>query len=239
MTPAPAQTPAESMLFIIDFDGTVAPTDTVDALLERFADPEWQRVEEQWVRGEINSRQCMAAQIALIHGERPALEQFLHSVEVDPSFAAFVRYVRQFASLAVVSDGLDDPIRHALRQLDDPIPIYANRLDFRPGGLRISFPYSDSACAVGSGVCKCAVARSVNAGRGLTTVLIGDGRSDLCLARSADFVFAKGTLRRYCDAENIIHAPFETFADVLSIVRGWNAPEYAEAGEVACQLIPG
>jgi len=49
------------MLFLVDFDGTVAPTDTVDALLERFADPEWRRLEERWVRGEISSRQCMAA----------------------------------------------------------------------------------------------------------------------------------------------------------------------------------
>ena len=40
------------MLFIIDFDGTVAPTDTVDALLEQFADPEWRNIEEQWVSGQ-------------------------------------------------------------------------------------------------------------------------------------------------------------------------------------------
>ena len=35
------------MLFIIDFDGTVAPADTVDDLLERFADPEWKRIEDK------------------------------------------------------------------------------------------------------------------------------------------------------------------------------------------------
>jgi 2-hydroxy-3-keto-5-methylthiopentenyl-1-phosphate phosphatase len=240
MSRAPAMTSANFMLFIIDFDGTVAPTDTVDALLERFADPEWRRIEEQWVRGEINSQQCMAAQIGLVRGDREALEEFLHSVEIDPTFADFVHYAREVGDLAVVSDGLDDPIRHALRRLGVPIRIYANRLGFRRGGLHISFPYRDSACAVASGVCKCAVARSVNAGRGLSTVLIGDGRSDLCLARSADFVFARGTLRQYCEAENIIHAPFETFADVLNIVRGWNETDYeAIPGETACQLVPG
>lgn len=225
------------VLFIIDFDGTVAPTDTVDALLERFADPEWRRVEEQWVRGEINSRQCMAAQLALVSGERSELDEFLHSVEIDPSFADFVRYVAPFADFAVVSDGLDLPIRAALRKID--VPIYANRLEFRSGGLDISFPYSDVGCAVGSGVCKCAVARSINGGRGLATVLIGDGRSDLCVARSADFVFAKGTLRRYCEAENIIHTPFETFGDVLTVVRGWNAHDrQGSLRETACQLAP-
>jgi 2,3-diketo-5-methylthio-1-phosphopentane phosphatase len=227
-------------LFIIDFDGTVAPVDTVDALLERFAAPEWRQIEEEWVRGLIDSRQCMASQIALVRGERADIEAFLHSVEIDPSFAPFVHYVRQFAELAVVSDGLDDPIRHALHELGVPIRVYANQMRFRPGGLSLSFPYSDSACTVGSGVCKCAVARSLNDGGGLTTVLIGDGRSDYCLARSADFVFAKGSLRRMCEAENIIHFPFETFGDVLTIVRRWAAPDYAESpGEVLCHLIPG
>jgi 2,3-diketo-5-methylthio-1-phosphopentane phosphatase len=232
-------TSSTRILFIIDFDGTIAPIDTVDALLDRFADPEWREIEEQWVRGEINSEQCMAAQIALVRGERPELEEFLHSVQIDPSFVDFVRYAGRFAELAVVSDGLDDPIRHALRHLDDPIPIYANRLDFRTGGLGISFPHGDSACAVGSGVCKCAVARSIDAGRGLATVLIGDGRSDLCLARRADFVFAKGSLRRFCEAEKILHVPFEQLGDVLTIVRGWNAFDYDRSpGEASCHLAP-
>jgi 2-hydroxy-3-keto-5-methylthiopentenyl-1-phosphate phosphatase len=212
-----------AMLFIIDFDGTVAPTDTVDALLERFADPEWQRVEERWVAGHIDSRQCMAAQMALVSGSRDALEAFLHAVPIDPFFEDFVRYVRPFADFAIVSDGIDYPIHHALRHLDVPITIYANRLHFRRGGLDISFPHADAMCTVGSGVCKCAVARSINAGRGLSTILIGDGRSDMCLARSADYVFARGTLRRFCEAENIIHTPFETFGDVLTTIRTWKA----------------
>lgn len=227
------------MLFVIDFDGTVAPADTVDALLERFAGPEWQRIEEQWVRGEIDSRQCMAAQIALVEGDDDALEAFLQSVEIDPGFAGFVDYVKDFADFAIVSDGLDYPIRHAIRKLGVSIPLYANRLAFRHRGLGISFPHADAACAVGSGVCKCAVARSLDAGRGLPMILIGDGRSDLCIARSADYVFAKGTLRRFCEAENINHSPFETFGDVLTVVRRWNARTFEEAPrERAWPLVP-
>ena len=226
------------MLFLVDFDGTVAPTDTVDALLERFADPEWRRVEERWVSGAIESRQCMSEQIALVSGERADLEGFLKSVVIDPSFIDFVRYVQPFADVAVVSDGLDFPIRHALRQLD--IPIYANRMRFRGDGLEIAFPHSDAACTVGSGVCKCAVARAVDAGRGLSTILIGDGRSDLCLARSADYVFAKGALRKFCEGESIIHSPFDTFGDVLSVIRRWSARGREEIPrERECPLLPG
>jgi 2,3-diketo-5-methylthio-1-phosphopentane phosphatase len=222
------------MLFLVDFDGTIAPTDTVDALLERYADPEWLRIEERWVRGEISSRQCMAAQIALVRAGRAELDEFFNSIRIDPAFVEFIAMVKPFAEVVVVSDGLDVSSRHALRGLG--VPVFANHLQFRQPGLELSFPYSDAACKVGSGVCKCAVARKANAGRGLTTVLIGDGRSDFCVARCVDYVFAKGTLRSFCEAENIIHSPFETFADVLPVVRGWAAHEREED---ACPLVPG
>jgi 2,3-diketo-5-methylthio-1-phosphopentane phosphatase len=227
-----------SMLFIIDFDGTVAPADTVDALLERFADPEWQRVEEQWVHGQINSRECMAVQLALVSADRPLLENFLQSVAIDPGFEAFVRYTAPFADLAIVSDGLDYPIRHALRNIDTPIPIFANHLEFRPRGLDISFPYANSDCSVKSGLCKCAVARSIDAGRDLPTVLIGDGRSDQCIARTADYVFAKGSLIGFCEAQQIPYTPFESFSDVLTIVRGWDLRHRSEPllEEISCPL---
>src|SRR5258708_17771711 len=98
------------MLFIIDFDGTVAPTDTVDALLERFADREWRRIEEQWVRGEINSHECMERQIALVGGDRATLDDFLHSVAIDPSFIHSPRYVRPFPHLAARCAGVSHPL---------------------------------------------------------------------------------------------------------------------------------
>lgn len=215
------------MLFIVDFDGTIAPTDTVDALLERFADPEWRRVEEQWVTGQLNSQECMKAQLALVKADRANLEDFLQSVAIDPFFPDLVHYVTTFADVAVVSDGLDYPIRHALQKLDiPPIPICANRLEFQTRGLDISFPHTDAACVPQSGVCKCAVARSFDAGRGLYTVLIGDGRSDRCIARSADHVFAKGALRRYCEDEGITHTPFDSFNDILTVVRKWDTAQF-------------
>ena len=213
------------MLFVIDFDGTVAPADTVDALLERFADPDWRKVEEQWVRGEINSQQCMAAQLGMVRTPQAVVETFLQQAEIDPSFTEFVSYVRPFAELAVVSDGLDYTILHALRAIEPPVAIYANALEFRSRSLGIGFPHADAACKVSSGVCKCAVARSIDAGKGLPTVLIGDGQSDTCIARTADYVFAKKSLRSFCEAEHIPYTPFETFADVLSVVRGWDAGE--------------
>lgn len=215
------------MLFIVDFDGTIAPKDTVDALLERFADPSWKAIEEEWVSGRLNSRECMQAQLALVKSERTALDVFFQAVTIDPSFAGFVRYTRRFAEVAVVSDGLDYPILVALQKHRvPPLPVFANKLEFRAQGLGLSFPHADSTCVPRSGVCKCSVARSLNTDRGLPVILIGDGRSDLCIARSADYVFAKGSLLKYCASNGIAHTAFDTFDDVLAVIQTWDAVQF-------------
>lgn len=225
------------MLFIIDFDGTVAPTDTVDALLETFAGPDWLRIEKEWVDGTINSRQCMAAQLALISADELTLRTFLESVMIDPAFPAFVRHVSPFADLAIVSDGLDYPIVRALRKADVTIPVFANRTEFRERGIGISFPFSRPSCMVNSGVCKCSVAQTVDEGRGLTSVLIGDGRSDQCVAHQADFVFAKGSLITYCRDNGIPYTPFQSFADVLAAIKGWTVLPQSRTKETQCPLV--
>src|ERR1700741_1989565 len=102
---------------------------------------------------------------------------------------------------------------------------------FRDNGLSIEFPYGEAACSGGGS--------EVSGGRGLETILIGDGRSDRCLARSADFVFATGALRKFCEVESIVHSPFESFGDVLSVVRRWNARgREGIPRERECPLLP-
>jgi len=49
-------------------------------------------------------------------------------------------------------------------------------------------------------------------------LVIGDGKSDMCVASTADFVFAKGSLADYCVANHIPHARFDTFAEVTALL---------------------
>ncbi|MCF5019993.1 2,3-diketo-5-methylthio-1-phosphopentane phosphatase, partial [Pseudomonas lactis] len=34
---------------VCDFDGTITPTDVIDNVLQRFAGPEWETIEQQWL----------------------------------------------------------------------------------------------------------------------------------------------------------------------------------------------
>ena len=220
------------MLFVIDFDGTLSVRDTVDAMLERFAGPEWEDVEQEWLAGQITAVQCMQKQLRMVNADHVTLENFFRGIQLDASFLPFYKHVSQFSQVAIVSDGLDHAIKVAMKNAALPeLPVYANKLHFVPDGIDISWPHKNTACTAGNGVCKCAVARNLADGK--RVVLVGDGKSDACLAKSADVVFAKGSLIKYCEVNGIAHHKFQTFADVLAKVRSWpqEAPQRAVALE--------
>ncbi|MCX7169522.1 MAG: HAD-IB family phosphatase [Proteobacteria bacterium] len=210
------------MLFIIDFDGTLSVRDTVDTLLAKFAAPEWEDIEQQWLAGEISAVECMQRQIGLVKADHVTLESFFRGIQLDASFLPFHLHVSAFADIAIVSDGLDHAINISMRHAVFPqLPVYANHLNFVPDGISISFPYLNQDCTDGNGVCKCAVARDLVQECGGPVVLIGDGKSDACLARHAEVVFAKGSLVDYCEQQGIAYHPFQSFADVLARVKKW------------------
>jgi 2-hydroxy-3-keto-5-methylthiopentenyl-1-phosphate phosphatase len=54
---------------------------------------------------------------------------------------------------------------------------------------------------------------------GETVVYIGDGISDLCVAKTADLVFARAHLARDLAAAGVPFVPFEDFDEVLGRLR--------------------
>ena len=59
---------------LCDFDGTIALDDTTDTLLDRFGQPGWEKLEDDWKAGRINSHDCMAGQVALLDMSRDELD---------------------------------------------------------------------------------------------------------------------------------------------------------------------
>lgn len=196
----------------VDFDGTISLADSTDALLERFAEPEWETAETDWLAGKIGSAECMRRQVATLRLRPEALHAFVATVELDPGFKDFVALAGSYgAPIAVVSDGLDLVIQGALKNAGLSLPVFANRLTWQ-GGDRwsLAFPYASPGCEAEAGHCKC---KSLSTDR-TAAVLIGDGRSDYCGAGAADFVFAKAALLDHCRANKIPHEPFTGFSDL-------------------------
>jgi 2-hydroxy-3-keto-5-methylthiopentenyl-1-phosphate phosphatase len=205
---------------LLDFDGTIAPVDTTDLLLERFAGPAWHNIEEEWKAGRIGSRECMVRQIDLVRATPAEMDAFIRSVEIDPGFRGFVDTFRRLGhTLFVLSDGLDRTIRSVLDRDGIDIPYFANHLQWRGGDRwRLAFPHSSSACTALAGNCKCTFADGWP--RELV-IVVGDGRSDFCLAERADLVLAKGALLEHCRKADLLHFGFENLDEATELLTGW------------------
>jgi 2-hydroxy-3-keto-5-methylthiopentenyl-1-phosphate phosphatase len=204
-----------SINVVCDFDGTIALEDVTDSLLDRFADASWKDIERQWLAGLFGSRECMARQVALLRASRKEMDDYLDTVRIDPSFESFVEHCETApnVSLTIVSDGIDYAVRRILGKYAlSRLHIKANALVALPDHrYRLHFPYAAPECAARAGTCKCVTARKHPRP---TTIVIGDGASDFCVASQADFVFAKDRLLTFCKANSLSHLPFGNFFDI-------------------------
>jgi 2-hydroxy-3-keto-5-methylthiopentenyl-1-phosphate phosphatase len=213
---------------LVDFDGTVAPNDPTDRILERFAAPTWRDIEEEWQAGRMSSRECMRRQVALLRATPDELDDEICNVRVDPGFHAFVRFcTRQAMIVTVVSDGFDRLVRAVLERERLALPFFANRLEWQGGDRwRLAFPHARRGCRVGAGNCKCWHGARPRNG---PCVVIGDGRSDFCMSSHADFVIAKGNLVDFCRRRGLSYGSFANFDQATRHLSRWLARSLAEA----------
>jgi 2,3-diketo-5-methylthio-1-phosphopentane phosphatase len=213
---------------LIDFDGTIAPDDPTDRLLERFADPAWREVEELWQGGRISSRECMQRQVELLRATPEEVDGAIAEVRIDPGFPEFLKFCwSRGISAMVVSDGFDRVVHAVLAAAGLPIPFFANKLEWQGADRwRLGFPHSQPKCLVGSANCKC----SHGIGRtSRKTVAIGDGRSDFCMSTRADLVIAKGTLASFCRTRGLAHRTFTDFHEAKAHLAAWLQSDDVEA----------
>jgi 2-hydroxy-3-keto-5-methylthiopentenyl-1-phosphate phosphatase len=199
-----------------DFDGTITLLDATDAVLETFALPAWREWEARWVSGKITSQECLSRQVELIQADRDTLIEFAADLPIDQGILDLDhRCAEQGIPLTIVSDGLDLLVeavlrRHGLLHL----PVFSNHLRWDDNGRpTLSFPFAEKQCESGAGTCKCALTLSADS-LSMRPVYVGDGRSDQCVSRRMQTVFAKGTLRDWCERTGIPCIPFETLAEV-------------------------
>lgn len=215
--PLVQRTARRTLSLFCDFDGTITDQDVTDSLLEAFAGPAWHQVEARWLEGHINARECMATQIAMIDADRFAIDRHLAEIQIDPTFPEFVRSrIAAGHHIYIVSDGIDYAIRRILlRHGLDNIPILSNRLQ-QESETSYTLRFDNAAEHCPLGTCKCAAIADLSAGE---TIVIGDGRSDYCMAKHADTVFAKGELAKYCTDQGIAYIPFDSFNDILEYMN--------------------
>jgi len=135
-------------------------------------------------------------------------------------FPNFVREcARNGVGMMVVSDGFDIVIDAVLRDAGLNVPFHANHLESTGGDRwRVTFPSARSDCRALAGNCKCSFTEPHSAS---AKVVVGDGRSDFCIAGRADLVFAKGKLLELCRGNGTTHVAFNDFFEVTAKLGAW------------------
>jgi 2-hydroxy-3-keto-5-methylthiopentenyl-1-phosphate phosphatase len=206
---------------LVDFDGTIVPGDVTDHIMASFAGPRWLELEAEFQAGRMGARTCMSAQVDLIRATPADIARAVNERDADPDFPEFVATCRRRGiNVTVVSDGFDVAIKTMLQRYRLDLPFTANQLTWLGGDRwRLDFPNRSTTCRTEAGNCKC----SRLAPAGQRTVVIGDGRSDFCVATRADFVLSKARLTEHCRTSGIRHWAIDGFADVMNRFDGWIA----------------
>ena len=211
---------------ICDFDGTITLKDSTDLLLDRFADPAWLDIEKEWLERKIGSAECLERQFQLVRADEEELTSLLEEIPLDPAFPLFASYCREEnIPLAIFSDSFDFLVTSLLQRHHlDWIPAYTNRLRISGKKLFLTFPYGDPQCANAN--CKCSLLRLLGIDAE-SSIVIGDGVSDVCLATRVSTIFARkppegrtAGLLEFCRRSGINCHAFASFQDVLKIIKG-------------------
>ncbi len=204
----------------VDFDGTISLTDVGDALFQKYADADWDKVVQDWKDGKISSREVFTIGCESTHISREELFRFSDAIEIDPFFKPFFNYCRQKNyPVTVLSDGLDLYIKRILNKEGlGEIEVIANELTFiGENKMHAIFPYYEKGCLV-CGNCKGYQIRERRE-NGELIVYVGDGYSDRCAVPEADVLFAKDDLKSYCLENGIDFHNFNSFKDVLEEIK--------------------
>ena len=207
---------AERILVLCDFDGTASVVDVGNELLDRFTGNGWEEIDRDYCEGRIGSRVAYARIAPLFRGDRDGMLAYVfEKASLDPFFKDFHDYCTQVGmDLKILSDGLDFYIEAILRKSGlSEVEYFANSVTFHANGrLSIEFPQPNPDC----GKCGNCKSRIVARYRPLydRIIYIGDSYSDVCPAKHADLVFAKGILFEKCSGNGTPCIPYNHFGDI-------------------------
>ena len=206
--------------FLTDFDDTAAVQNVAELLLNRFGDPTWTDVRQQFRDGKMNLKEYQEITFRNIRADRSAMQHYVREhATLRPYFNDLYQFCRNNdIPLAVVSQGLDFYIS-ALLERDGfaDVPIYAVDTTFEQGRISYHYNYAYPGRENQGNSKALVVERYQN--EGYYVVFAGDGSSDQEASQQADMVFAHRTLARFCDSEGIEYRPFMDFRSVLLTMR--------------------
>jgi 2-hydroxy-3-keto-5-methylthiopentenyl-1-phosphate phosphatase len=210
--PAATQPAFSRLLVLLDYDGTVTDREYAVLALQQLTGDAWRAFDQAAARDEIGPADCLRRQVELVTTSKEELiDTSSRDARLAPGFSRFLSaLVAGGARVAIVSAGFREAIEALWRREQlPPVELFASAVVPRDGSAgppwTVSFDRRLGDCPTcGPRGCKAGALRLLRR-PGDTVAVFGDGISDLCLAREADAVFARGRLVELCEGEGIAY----------------------------------
>jgi 2,3-diketo-5-methylthio-1-phosphopentane phosphatase len=212
-------TDTRKTVVLCDFDGTITVEDSLDTVFDHFAPANWRAVGAA-VRAGGGTRASIPVEVAMCRATRADFERVVREkIALRPGFRELLGLCQERRwEFVIVSEGFALHIRTVLeREGLQGLRFYCNDLVFVDGSITVRQPYVNPDCGR-CGNCK----RNHVTGykdAGFRTIYVGDGITDFCPAKEADFVLAKNVLAEYCETAGVRYRRFQDFHDVVRLLR--------------------
>jgi 2-hydroxy-3-keto-5-methylthiopentenyl-1-phosphate phosphatase len=206
----------QTLLIACDFDGTITERDTLHLIVETFGTRGlWQAIEPRLRAGEVTLEQAMQEEFATVCATPAQVQELvLREAGLRAGFTELVSWSRDRGHrLIVFSSGFRSVIAAVLDRwgLGD-LEVVSHEARFSPQGCVLEWSDRGAPCGVCGRRCKRHDLRARH--RGEVVVYIGDGLSDVCVAQTADLVFARAHLARDLAIGGVPFVPFVDFEEV-------------------------
>jgi len=229
--------PLGRFLAFLDYDGTATTRECNEVVLQTLVGDTWRPFEDEVRAGRMGHAECFDRQIGLVTAPRAELLGAMAACAAPaPGLGEFLAAVHAGGGrTVVVSAGFREVIgavwlRHGLPAVELVASELVGREPDSDCGDRMGGPQRNAGppyrvaysprlgdCPrCGPGSCKAAVLRALRRA-GDTVWVFGDGASDLCPAREADLVFARGHLAELCAAEGLPWRPLDFVAALANL----------------------
>lgn len=210
----------EDTVLFSDFDGTITLLDSTVALVETYGNELNKRDEVLFIGGQLTNREAILRHYRTMLLSPQMYYDVVYSMPIDPGFGRFYRAVKSLGfGVTVLTGSAAEGVRAYLAQNGfGDITVYGNELRVENGAviLYCKDQIEETYCKKGP----CAHCKSLHLERarqeGKRVVYFGDGLTDLCAAKHADLLFAKGILAESCEKNSIAFERFESFDDIFT-----------------------
>lgn len=219
---------------LCDFDGTIAIQDVTDTLLDHFANPNWTKIGECYLRGEISHAEMNSKFIKLINNSPQEIENFLEKkIQIREGFNELLSKCKDKGiSFIIVSSGWDFYIKKILsdfnliflEKIEDIYnlnqkytPVICNKIVYDPKNLHWKFipRWLNLSCRLAS-PCKGKVATEIKKIGFNKVILIGNNEADFCMSKDTDQMYCINTLADLY--KNIEIKSVKNFKDIIQII---------------------